>query len=128
MDAAEPELVVKVALSIEGCHRQELLHDLSRTASLAQHIAALHSCFGGSSALGLNSEDLSFFVPAHARYLTEDQWVAGVAHQHNWVMEGCTLHLSLSPQRRAAEMVLLFEDFLTDEDYARNAKFSSVVT
>ena len=66
--------------------------------------------FGGVAALGLEAADMALWVPAHARWLTADEWADGVAHERYWVHEGATLQLRLSPERDAADVVWLLHN------------------
>ena len=92
----EPQLVVKVALSVDGQQPQELLHDLRADTSLAEHVAYLHAAFQ----LHGRHDDVALFVPSHVRFLSDDEWSSGLAIERLYAFEGCTLHLKTSPRRR----------------------------
>ena len=112
----EPELVIKVCLSLSGCEKHELLHDMRAATPLAEHIAAIHANFGGAEILDTYVRDVAIFLPSHGRYVTHKDWMQGIAQERCWITEGCTIELTLAPHRRAGEMVLLLEECFASKD------------
>ena len=102
MSDEEPERVVKVALHVDGRVAQEVLHDMRADTSLADHVAHLHQAFGLRR---LEPTDVALFVPTHGKFVSDADWSSGRAVETSVVLEGCTLHLKVSPQRRALDVV-----------------------
>ena len=103
--ADELECVVKAQLILPPHRRLETLVDLRSNTPLTEHIADLHEMFGGLEALELLSSDLALWIPAHARWLTAEDWAQGLAQKRFWIVEGATLQLKLSPERAAADAI-----------------------
>ena len=103
------DTIIKVELYLATHGTEERLHDLRAVTPLEDHIADLHAGFGGAAALGVAAEDTALWIPMHSRYLTSEEWAKGIAQQRFWVLEGSTLQLRLSPERRAVDVVLRLE-------------------